>query len=323
MHTSPRVLLVGAGAVGQVYARFLKAGGCEVSFLVKESHAAEAREGFTLHAHRGRSLRTETLQAAQVLTSPEQVRPDAFEQVWLCVSSTALRAGGWVEALAARTGEATWVMVQPALEDRAFLLQHVPAERLVTGAIPFLSYAAPLAPGASPSSGTAYWFPPLARGAFSGPAARRDAVVRALRAGGYPASRSRDAGRAVAVPAGVLTAFVAGLELSGWRFAALLEPSHLALTHAAAREAARAAAARTGASARAVLALLRPGVFRLLPRASRLVPFDLETYLRVHFTKVGAQNRLMLGEYVRAGREAGLEVAHLESLLSRLQGTPQ
>jgi ketopantoate reductase len=317
MRKSPRVLLVGAGAVGQVFAKYLQAAGCEVAFLVKEAHAAEARAGFTLQAFRGlsRTPHPAPLEGVEVLVSLEDVASRSWEQVWLCVSSTALRAGDWVQALAQATPGATWVTLQPAIEDRAWLLQHVPAERLVSGVIPFLSFAAPLRPGDVPASGTAYWFPPLARGLFSGPSGPLEAVTRTLRAGGYPAARHRDVARAVNVPSAVLTVFVAGLEAAGWRFGQLLERGHLARTHEAAREAVRIAAAHTGTRAGAPLLLLRRTLFRLLPLGARLVPFDLEAYLRVHFTKVHAQTRLMLEEYVALGRRKGLPVAQLESLL--------
>lgn len=317
MSMSPRVLLVGAGAVGQVYAKHLQAAGCAVSFLVKPAHAQEARRGFTLHAL-GRKGPALALQGVEVLVSADEVAARHFEQVWLCVSSPALRAGDWVAQLAAASGEATWVMLQPALEDRRWLLQHVPEARLVTGVIPFLSFTAPLQPGARPASGTAFWFPPLARGGFSGPRERVDAVVHTLREGGFPARRQADAGRAIAVPSAVLTAFTAGLEAAGWRFARLLEPGPLAHTHAAAQEAARIAAAHTGGGALGVRLLLRRALFRLLPLGARFVPFDLERYLQVHFTKVAAQTRLMLQEYVALGRERGLPVGELERLLQAL-----
>ncbi len=44
-----RVLVVGAGAVGQVYGLYLRRGGARVSFLVKPAHAAWCQRGFALH----------------------------------------------------------------------------------------------------------------------------------------------------------------------------------------------------------------------------------------------------------------------------------
>lgn len=315
MSTRRRVLLVGAGAVGQVYARSLLRAGCEVAFLVKPAHLAEVRAGLTVHVYAGRTPRAEPLTGVEALTTVEEVAARAWDQVWLCVPSTALRAGGWVEALARVTGDATWVTLQPALEDRAWLQQRVPAERVVGGIIPFVAFAAPLTPGAQPAAGTVLWMPPLARGLFDGPARRRDDVVAVLRAGGYPAARTKDVARAVAVPSAALTAFVTGLEAAGWSFARLLEPGARVRTVQAAREAVRVAAAHTGASAGPVLLALRPAVLRLLPLVARRVPFDLEAYLRAHFTKVRPQTRLMLEEYVEHGRRAGLEVDTLVHLL--------
>ena len=44
-----KILIVGAGAVGQVYARHLHASGAEITFLVKEKHRAETQQGFKLY----------------------------------------------------------------------------------------------------------------------------------------------------------------------------------------------------------------------------------------------------------------------------------
>ncbi|MBN1205793.1 MAG: ketopantoate reductase [Myxococcaceae bacterium] len=315
MSTRPRVLLVGAGAIGQVFGWFLQSAGCELSFLVKEKYAEEARRGFTLYELGlfKRRAAPRLFSGFGVHVSIEEVAARRWDQVWLCVSSTALRAGSWVDELARATGEATWVTLQPAIDDRDWLLQRIPPERLVSGVVPFLSFHAPLKPGDPfPGPGTAVWFPPLARGLFSGPQERLHELLRVLRAGRYPARRVRDAMRATAPATALLTAFVEGLESAGWSFERLLEPEPLARTVRAAREAVRIAAWRTQQSASLVLLLLRPWLFKLLlPVASRAAPFDLETYLRVHFTKVSEQTRLMVREYVALGSKAGLPVEAL------------
>ena len=318
MSATPRVLLVGAGAVGQVFGKYLQAAGCEVSFLVKEKYAEEARRGYTL-LELGlfrRAPRPSVFSGFGVLVSVEEVAARTWDQVWLCVSSTALREGDWVAELARATGDATWVMLQPSPDDRDWLLQWVAPERLVSGMIPFISFHAPLNPGEALGPGTAFWFPPMTPGPFSGPPERLEQVVQVLRASRYPAQRHRDAARAAAIPSAVLIAFVDALEAVGWSFERFLTRESLARFQEAAREAVRIAAWRVGMSASAVLPLLRPALFRLLlPLASRVAPFDLETYLRIHFTKVGAQTRLMLRTYVELGRKAGLPVQQLEAAL--------
>lgn len=324
MSERPRVLLVGAGAVGQVFGRYLRAAGCDIAFLVKEKHAQEARSGFTLYAlgSHERAPTPELLSGFEVLVSTHEVAQRHWDQVWLCVSSTALReSDGWGE-LAQATGGATWVMLQPALDDREGVLRWLPEEQLVSGMIPFLSFHAPLKPGDPfPQPGTAFWFPPLARGLFSGPPVRLETILRTLKAGGYPAQRTPDALRAAAPAAAVLTVAITGLEAAGWSFERWLRHDALERVVRAAREAVRIAAWRTHAPTFPILPLLRPTFFRwLLPVASRVVPMDLEAYLKVHFIKVGAQTRQMLRTYIELGRSAGLPVESLQALAEGTSG---
>jgi 2-dehydropantoate 2-reductase len=202
-------------------------------------------------------------------------------------------------------------------------LQWVLPERLVTGMIPFISFHAPLKPGEALGPGTAFWFPPLTPGPFSGPPERLSQVIRVLRASRYPAQRHRDAARAAAIPSAVLLAFVDALEAAGWSFERFLTRESLLRFQQAAREAVRIGAWSVGMSASAVLPLLRPALFRLLlSLASRVAPFDLEAYLRVHFTKVSAQMRLMLRTYVELGRKASLPVQQLQARLATLEAQP-
>src|SRR5690554_7703480 len=49
---APRILMVGAGAVGQTYGYHLSRGGADVTFFVKEKYRAEAEAGFLMHQHR-------------------------------------------------------------------------------------------------------------------------------------------------------------------------------------------------------------------------------------------------------------------------------
>lgn len=309
---------MGAGSVGQVLGHYLHAAGCAVSYLVKPKHADPARAGFSLYelGVRERTPAPTPLVPESVLVSEREAVKRPWEQVWLCTASPALRSGDWVKTLARGTGDATWVMLQPALDDREWLLNVLPPERLVTGMIPFLAFQAPLVPGdALAGPGTAFWMPPLVQGLFSGPPERLRPLVGLLRAAGYPAREDADVTRSASIPSAMLCAAVLGLEAEDWRFERLLRPEALARTLGAAREAARIAEWATGANPSPVLSLLRPLVLKAgLALATRLAPVDLETYLRVHFTKVGEQTRLMLRTYLSMARSAGLDVPHLQAL---------
>lgn len=314
----PRALVVGAGAVGQVYAHHLARGGAEVAFLVKPAHAEELGGPLTLYPlNRPRRQRTQPVafQRFAVLKDAAAVASQPWDQVYLTISSTALRAEGWFAGLAAAIGGATLVLLQSGPEDRHFISQHLPDEQIVEGVITLISYRAPL-PGETrfPRPGVAYWFPPLSPSLMSGP--RVAAVVAALRAGELPARRHRDIGAVSAFPTALLMPLMAVLEQAGWSFRTVRERPRLALAAEAADEALAVMARRRGRRAPWPLRLLNhPLVVRLaLAVAPRLIPLDIETYLRVHFTKVGDQTRDFLRTYLTLGRAQGLSVEGLARL---------
>ncbi|HEU4731437.1 MAG TPA: hypothetical protein VFT22_26265 [Kofleriaceae bacterium] len=72
----------------------------------------------------------------------------------------------------------------------------------------------------------------------------------------------------------------------------------------------------SGERAGALIAALRRGKLpaRRVRLARRVVPLDLETYLRIHFTKFGAQTRAGIQSYLDHGRTAGLSVDAIERL---------
>ena len=298
-----KALVVGAGAVGQVFGHCLARGGAEVTFLVKPKYADQ--RAFTMHALNGHQ--TEAWTGFSVITEPT----GGFDQVYITVDSTALH-GDWLPALVRATGDATLVFLQPNLRDVEVIDAAVPDRaRVVMGTIGFISYHAPL-PGETrfDEPGMAYWFPPGGKSPFSG--GRADAVVAALRAGKLPSKVVRDVRRDAAFPSAVLTTFVTALEASDWSF----DDLKAELGARAAREAVHVAGHEL--SARPPLAMrlaTRPLAFRAIcALGPALIPLPLETYLRVHFTKVGAQMHASLASYVEKGRAAGLPTGALEDL---------
>jgi ketopantoate reductase len=322
MAIPPRVLVVGAGAVGQVYARHLQLGGAEVTLFVRAAYRADAARGFTLYPLNARAPTAPVaFAAAGVVTTAAEVAARTFDQVYLTVSSPAL-AGSWLGELVAAAGDATIVALQPGPGDRATLLAAGIAEdRLVSGLLTLISYAAPL-PGETrfPRPGMAYWFPPLGKSPVSGPRERAAAVVAALTAGKLPARLHRAAPGAAAFPTAIMSAYLAALEIAGWSLRALVASGAMTRGGAAAREAMAALAAQLGhgppLSARLIA---RPRVLRLgLWSAGALVPLPLEVYLREHFTKVHDQTVEFMAALVAKGQRSGVDVATLASLLGAI-----
>ena len=312
-----RTLVVGAGAVGQPYARHLAAGGADVAVLAKPAHAAEARAGFTLYSlNRPRKQRAtpEGFQDFRVYQRGRG-RPGA-----LGAAADDVGAGPAGRRLVRRTGRQQAATrpggVQPGIGDRAFVLGHVPASRVVQGIITLISYRAPL-----PSErhflapGVAYSFPPLSPSPMSGPADRLGGVLALLARGGLPARAERGVTEKAAFGAALLMPMVAALETPAGRSRPC--GGVIAWRRRRARGARRSPRWRARRGPRRRCRCASPAIRSSCERrcASPLpMPFDLETYLRAHFTKVGDQTRAAMRELVALGEAARLPVDGLRGL---------
>jgi 2-dehydropantoate 2-reductase len=316
-----KILIVGGGAVGQVYGRHLQLGGAAVTLLVRPRQAAQAEAGFDLYPlhEKGARERPVRFRAESVRTSVAEVA-EAWDAIVLCVSSTALREGSWLAEIGGLPA-ASFVTLQPGIDDAAFVAERVGEDRLVTGMIPFLSYAAPLSGEALPRPGTAYYVPPFARFPLSGSEERVRPLALALTRGGLRARRHPDVGTELAFGAALLDPHMAALECAGFDLRRFQRDGALLRLAAAASAEATAIAARVrGARRPAGAALMRPLAVRLLTLAApALVPFDLEAFLRVHYTKVGGQTRHLLRTYVEIAERRGLDHAALQELAERLE----
>jgi 2-dehydropantoate 2-reductase len=309
-----RVLIVGAGAVGQVFGHHLALGGAEVTFLVKPKYAEDCRRGLTLYALDRTAPRAQRFAGFGVITAPQEAASTRWDQVYLTVSSTALHAGDWLAELATATGDATVVFLQPNLGDRARLTSLVEPRRVVDGMIGFLAYHAPL-PGETrfTEPGIAYWFPP-APNPFSGE--RAADVVAALRRGKLPSRKIRDVTATAPFQSAALYAYLAALEGAHWSFRDLGRGDGLQLAGRGAAQAMAISAHELGHRVPWRIRLAaRPFVIRIvLSLARRVAPLDLETYLRVHFTKLADQTRAGFASYLAHGQKAGLPTGAVEQL---------
>ena len=311
------ILLVGAGAVGQVLGHHFARGGARVAFYVRPRHAEATRKGFTLAAL-GTRRAPERLEPAAVLTTMAEVAAETWDAVVLCTSSTALRQGTWLAELGPAIGDATLMAIQPGPEDRALVAAHVPAAHIVWAMFPLIAYVTDDVGG--PPGQLAFWRPPLQKLPIDGDRARALPLVETLTRGGLPARWSDQVARDLAFAGPLLNLHVVGMECAGWSFAALARDHELlADVHAAAAEVRAAAEKRVGARAPVPLRLVRPWMARIALRlAPRLMPLPAEDYFRVHFTKVGDQTTSHLAAYAAEATALGLPDAGLRRLMTRL-----
>lgn len=314
-----KLLIVGAGAVGQVFGLLAQRGGAEVSVYVRPKVADEARAGFQLFDH-GREGAAERFVPLAVLTTPEEVAAGGFDALLLCTSSTALYAGSWLKDLVEAAPDATIVGLQPGGGDAAHVRGLAGADRVVWGVIELISYQSPLPNGAGPGEGVAFWIPRWLVFPFSGPDGRIEPIVALYAAGGVRARRMRDAARLTALGAPVMMLYIVALEVAGWRFAAVREDRELLrLTHRAVQEAVAIAAREEGAAVPLWTRLVRPWQIRLLSRfAAWYAPLEIEPYLQFHFTKVGDQTRAAIARWLELAPAHGLPMEALAQLRVRL-----
>ncbi len=293
------VLIVGAGSVGQVYAHHLSKAGDTVTFYVRPKYRRPIESGLVLHHTTYFGTHTEDHQCRHAITTLKDVAAQSWDEVWLTVTSTSLQ-GEWLPALLRAADAMAVVTLQPGLRTRRRLARLIPESQIVTGAIGFLAWQAPLPSEDITNTGIRYWFPPLVRSQFSGPKDKVHSIVRRLRQSGYPAEKSRDAANWAAIPSAILMPHIAGLELENWSIEQFRKSTTLPISVQASREAIAVATAYFNIRKPFYVRLLTPITVRLsLWLLPRLAPFNIEGFLWQHFTKIGDQTRDLILEYIR------------------------
>ena len=314
------ILLVGAGAVGQVYGYHLQRGGERVAYFVRPKAAEAIRRGMVLYALNVRGPRKPIrFEADAVFTSLDDVAKETWDEVWLCVPADAVE-DAWLASIAAAVGKARIVALPPGLESEQKIRAAFPGSDVVPGLIGMVSYQTPLPGEDVPEPGIAFYFALGVPTVFGGPLGKT--VAAELKAGGCPAVAKPDAGTSSAFGSAILMPTVAGLEAAGWSLRELRRSDLPELVVRAAREAVAITAAKLGARGprRFLLSAFALRVAAWL--APRLVSFDLEGYLKHHFRKVGDQTRLMFGQYTKDAAAKGLESTALTALLDRANAAP-
>lgn len=321
-------LIVGAGAVGQVYGHYLQRGGASVSYFVKEQYKEECEKGFTLYRCRRSGLGSaEYFKADAIFTEFAELKGLQFDQVWLTVPSTALR-GEWLTKLRDVIGDATVVMLQPDLDDRDYVMSVFPPEQVVCGVVNFISYQTPLPdlPDYHPDAdkqGVAYLLLPMMTADFSGSPERVPEVAEAMASGRFNVKVEKDASRVYADRSAWMIPLVASLELENWSFKRLLNGHSLDLAVDAGKEALHIVAAKFGKSQNWTERLFSLFWVKMaVPVIRFLSPMDVESFVKFHFVKTAPQTRLMLKTFIDEGHKLGQPTEHLEELLDKLPDEP-
>ena len=145
-----------------------------------------------------------------------------------------------------------------------------------------------------------------------------------LEAGGFrTAAKTADFQASQAAVTALISAFVAGLELSGWSLKAFRRGPWLRTAAAGAQQACLTQLANARIFTRMLLGIvLSPTglslVTLLLPM---LLPFGFERYLRFHYLKTRSQTLALLDLFARDGIDRGLPVEKIQLLKQGLLDT--
>jgi 2-dehydropantoate 2-reductase len=315
VHNAPRILIVGAGALGQVFSSIFEPTS-SIAFLVKPAHESRIKNGFVVYQlTRSDAPIAKRVTPPIVLTNAVQAAAISWDQVWLCVHSTAFEQN-WLRSLRDNIGSTTIVTVGQGLGDRATLEQQWPKEQIVQVVPSLFAYYAPLAKEVLPEPGVAYWSPPKSALEVSGVQDCALAVVDVLQQGGAAAKYvgAKNNGETVAA---LTMPFIIMLETCGWSIRALKD--NLRGAAKAAREATRIVAIVQKKKAPSLLATSTITSWLALSILPRLAPFNLEDYARVHFAKIGPQTRQMLDAWIKEGSTRELPIKALMALRSRMR----
>lgn len=312
-----KILIVGAGAVGQVYGYQLASAGHDVHFFVKEKYKEELEQGLTLYKLNTDKQKSKPIQFNnfRIVTDWAQAQQHSWDQVYLTISSTALQ-GLDLKALKTTLGNATLGLMQPGPHDLALVAKIIPAAQIVQGLITLISYAAPL-PGEQVSKpGVAYWLPPMAATPFNGEAVRRTDLITTFTGSGMAAKSNKNLGKSALFPTAFLMTFLTALEAADWKFSRLQNDQQLLDNMIAAKKEAFSAVASAHGAKEPLWAhmnstLILKALIRIAPHA---VPLDLETYFKVHFTKVKDQTKLFMQTYIDDAKQQQLPANHLMAL---------
>ncbi len=330
------LLIVGAGAVGSTYGYFasrkLPGAGANVTYLIKPKHRADLKDGIQLYGWKGRKAESILFRDFALVDDVKELRTRRFDAVLVTLPSDKFRADGWFEEFLADFNVGSpdgkiWSL-QPALNDQVYLREKMGAAaadaRVAKGTIPIMSYLAPLPGEPFEKPGYAFYVPPGSKSAWSGQSASvAEAAAKLFDSGGLPSKVTDDPPKASELlPEALLRAVVAGLERSEWSFDRLLNGENVHLVTGGMREM-MAIGAKTQHVADpstkwwGKFGSTPFGVRTAIRIVRKVVPFDFEGFMRVHFMKVEGQMHLTLDEQIAYGKRNGISTTNLVLLRGR------
>ncbi len=322
-----KVLIVGCGAIGPVYGLALQKAGVTLGLLDQPAVARRLYEAWkqgglplfqVSHAHIQNPV-LHRLRDYQVIADTMESRRFEPDQIWFTTPSQVYYSD-WFHDFLREVPSRRVVCFCPEGSRPEFCTEEM-GDRIVFGGSAFMAWQGDLGGGGESPEGVRFWRPPLAIPLVGSQAACRE-VAQLLKPAGFRVTVEEPGSHSQASTTAAMTTFVAGLELSGWSLRAYRKSPWLSCAALACSEAIMGQLPRPGSFTRALLN--RPVlsacfwlVALLLPL---LAPFDLEQYLKFHYTKTREQSMLLLDLFMKDCQARGVPVKNLQGLQEALRG---
>lgn len=320
-----KVLIVGCGAVGQVYGLALQKAGVTLGLLDKPATANKlnrAREqgGLLLfqvsHKHRKHPIQYR-LKDYQVIADAVGSRHFEPDQIWFTTPSQVYYSD-WFHDFLRQVPSKRVVCFAPEGSRPEFYAGGM-GDRVIFGGTTFMAWQGDLGGGGGRSEGVNFWRSPLGIQLAGTQDGCRE-VAQLLKQAGFRVMVGKPGSHLQASTTAALTAFVAGLELSGWSLRAYRRSPWLTCASGACREAVRGQLLGAGVFTRALLSgpALSACFFLAASFLPLLFPFDLEKYLKFHYTKTREQTIILLNVFMKDSIDCGVAVTNIQRLLKGL-----
>lgn len=324
-----KILIVGCGAVGQVFGLALQKAGVELGIYDRPEvlqRLQQARESGGLpvyqlsYFHRRHPL-THRLVSYQALSDVDACREFNPDQIWFATPSPLFYSAWFREFLGQVPSERVVCFAPEGARDE-FYPESIDRERFVFGGITFMSWQANLEGDPDRPDGVTFWRPPLLGIPLVG-SEKACRQVGALLKSGEMRFEIQKPGyqKSLASITAVMSSFVAGLELAGWSMRAFRRSAWLGRAAHAAREGVLSQAPGPGIITRALQRVIfsTAGFYLVSLFLPLIFPFNLEKYLQFHYTKTREQTLSLLDLFARDGEKRSLPVGNIRALLQALQ----
>ena len=323
-----KVLIIGCGAVGQVLGLALQKAGVELGFYdrpttVERLKLALSQGGLPLfqisRSHRRDPIgqRLENYQVVADVAESQRFKPD---QIWFTTPSPVYYSEWFREFLQQVPSNRVVCFVPEG--GRPEFFPEKSGDRLVFAGTTFMAWQGDLEGGGGRPEGVNFWLPGLGIPLVGEVNACRE-VEKILKKAGFRVTVGKPDSHMQAAVTAMMTVFVAGLELAGWSLREFRRSAWLRSAAGAAREAVLSQLPTASAFSRTLLGIpvLSAG-FRLATFCLPLLfPFNLEKYLRFHYTKTRDQTLVLLELFASDGKKREFPVENIQVLLQALQNS--